>query len=137
MPGDLSTCGSNRQFNTIVDMKQTRQNRIQSFAFVIGVCVAVCFSCGFVSNHRRNESTFNQCKIELEDRINPNYAPVESLVRLSGMGPGRAGSIVAYRENFHGKEGESPAFNNCDDLQKIKGIGPKTVQSISEWLKFD
>ena len=118
-------------------MKQTRQNRIQSFAFVIGVCVAVCFSCGFVSNPGKGESTFDRCEIELEDRINPNYAPVESLVRLPGLGPGRAGAIVVFRENFHGKGGESPAFKNCDDLQKIKGIGPKTVQNISEWLKFD
>ena len=118
-------------------MKQTRQNRIQAFAFVIGVCVAVCFSCGFVSNNGRGESTFDRCEIELENRINPNYAPVESLVRLPGLGLGRAGAIVAYRENFHGKEGESPAFHNGDDLQEIKGIGPKTVQNISEWLKFD
>ena len=118
-------------------MKQTRQNRIQTFAFVIAVCVAVCFSRGFVSNPGRDESTFDRYEIELEDRINPNYAPVESLVRLPGLGPGRAGAIVAYRESFHVKEGGSPAFNNCDDLQKIKGIGPKTVQNIRRWLKFD
>jgi len=121
----------------INDMRQTRQKRIQSFAFVIGVFAAVCFSCGFVSNCGQNESAFQQCKIELDDRINPNYAPLESLVRLPGMGPGRAGAIVAYRKNFHAKNGEYQAFQNCDDLQKIKGIGPKTAQNISGWLKFD
>lgn len=118
-------------------MRQTGQNRIQSFALIISICAAVCFSCGFASNIGRSESAFHRCKIELNDRINPNHAPVESLVRLPGLGPGRAGAIVAYRENFKFQRGEGPAFKNCNDLQKVKGIGPKTVQNISEWLKFD
>jgi len=118
-------------------MKQARQNRIQSFAFVISVCIAVCFSFGFISNPARYGQNSGRCKVELEGRINPNRAPVESLVRLPGMGPVRAGSIVEYRENFNAKDAASPAFRNCDDLQKIKGIGPKTVQNISELLKFD
>ena len=118
-------------------MKHAGQNRIQSFAFVISVCLAVCFSFGFISNLGRDELVFDRCDIELEGRINPNDAPIESLIRLPGLGIGRAGAIVAYRENFNGKKATSPAFQNCTDLQKIKGIGPKTVQNISEWLKFD
>ena len=118
-------------------MKQARQKRIQSFAFVISVCIAVCFSFGFISNHGHGGQNFGRCKVELEGQINPNHAPVESLVRLPGMGPVRAGAIVEYRENFNGKEAAIPAFRNCDDLQKIKGIGPKTSQNINELLKFD
>jgi len=119
---------------TQYNMKEARQKRIQSFAFVISVCVAVCVSLGFISEFvGRGQG----CEIELESRINPNYAPVESLVRLPGIGVGRAGAIVAYRENFGGKDGESPAFRNGNDLQKVRGIGPKTVQNISEWLKFE
>lgn len=53
------------------------------------------------------------------------------------MGIGRAGAIVAYRENFNENKASSPAFQNCDDLQKVKGVGPKTVQNISGLLKFD
>ncbi|OHB62264.1 MAG: hypothetical protein A2168_03240 [Planctomycetes bacterium RBG_13_50_24] len=119
------------------DMRQTGQNRIQSFAFVISVCLAVCFSFGFISNLGRGRQNYDRCEVELEGRINPNHAPVESLVRLPGMGPGRAGAIVEYRENFNGKEAGSPAFRDCGDLQKVKGIGPKTVQNINELLKFD
>jgi len=115
----------------------TRQKRIQSFAFVISVCVAVCFSCGFVSNLVRFGTAFSGCEIELESRINPNDAPVASLVRLPGIGVGRAGAIVAYRENFSGKDSRNPAFRNCDDLQKVRGIGPKTAQNISQWLTFE
>jgi competence ComEA-like helix-hairpin-helix protein len=119
------------------DMRQARQNRIQSFAFVISVFIAVCFSFGFISTSGRDQQNFGRCEVELEGRINPNLAPVESLVRLPGMGPGRAGAIVEYRENFNGKEAASPAFRNCDDLQKVKGVGPKTAQNLSELLRFD
>jgi competence ComEA-like helix-hairpin-helix protein len=75
--------------------------------------------------------------IRLENRINPNYAPQVSLMRLPGIGKKRADDIVAYRESF-GK-GHGKAFRNCEDLQKqkVKGIGPKTVANICEWLKFE
>ncbi len=115
-------------------MREARQKSIQSFAFVISVCSAVCFSLVFVSEFVRSSQSY---EIELEGRINPNDAPIESLVRLPGIGVSRAGAIVAYRENFGGKDGGNPAFRGCNDLQKVKGIGPKTVQNISEWLKFE
>jgi len=118
-------------------MRQARQERIQSFAFVIGICVAVCFACGFVLNLGAGESTFGRHEIQLEGRINPNNAPVESLVRLPGLGIARAGAIVTYRENFTGNNAGTPAFQDCNDLQKVRGIGPKTVQNISERLKFE
>ncbi|MHC4426350.1 MAG: ComEA family DNA-binding protein [Planctomycetota bacterium] len=118
-------------------MRQVSQNKIQSFAFIISVCMAACFSCGFVSNIGGGKSTFGRSEIELESRINPNDAPVASLVRLPGLGIGRAGAVVAYRERLSKKNGDGPAFRNCSDLQKVKGIGPKTVQDMSEWLKFE
>jgi DNA uptake protein ComE-like DNA-binding protein len=43
---------------------------------------------------------------------------------------------VDYRANFAEKCGKSAAFEDSNDLLKVKGIGVKTVQSISEWLKF-
>ncbi len=128
---------SNKQLYTIDDMKQARQNRIQSFAFVISTSLAVFFSVGFTSNLGRDELAFDRFDIKLESRINPNDAPIESLIRLPGLGIGRAGAIIEYRENFNKKDAGSPAFQNCNDLQKVKGVGPKTVQNISEWLRFD
>lgn len=115
-------------------MEHAEQNRIQSFAFVISICLAVCCSFGFTLNLEKDLGCYD---IELENRINPNDAPIESLVRLPGLGTGRAGAIVAYRENFNENDAGSPAFQNCDDLLKVKGIGPKTVQNISGLLKFD
>ena len=83
------------------------------------------------------ESPTDRRDTQLQSRINPNDALVESLVRLPGLGIGRAGAIVTYRENFKKKHGKSLAFEDCNDLLKVSGIGPKTVQNISEWLEFE
>ena len=115
--------------------KEAEQARIQSFAFVIAASVCVLFCvCFAVSGLTGFELSH---EIELESRINPNDAPLTSLVRLPGIGIGRAEAIVAYREDFSARNGNRAAFENCDDLQEVKGIGPKTVQNISEWLKFE
>ena len=111
------------------------QNRIQSFAFVISVfgCALLCTGFAVSSFEAVRQSSV----IELDERINPNEASVSSLVRLPGIGISRAEAIVAYRNNFNPADGNSRAFGNCADLQKIKGIGPITVQNISEWLTFE
>jgi len=120
------------------DTAQARPDRIQAFAFVIGVVICVLLSMIFITLSLVPFSSAHVgCQIELDDKINPNDAPVASLIRLPNIGLVRAEAIVAYRENFHEKNSESQPFQNCDDLQKVKGIGPKTVQNISEWLKFD
>ena len=115
-------------------MGQARQKDIQSFAFVLSVCAAFCFCLGFVSGFA---GSGQNCKIKLDGRVNPNYAPIESLVRLPGIGVSRAGAIVAYREKFGDKDGGNPVFQSANDLQKVRGIGPKTVQNVGEWLKFE
>ena len=119
---------------SFVKRAEVRQNRIQSFAFVISVCVAVCFCIGLAVSNIQGSG--QSCEIKLEGEINPNDAPIVSLVRLPGIGVGRAEAIVAYREDFS-IEGPNKAFQDSDDLQKIKGIGPKTAENISEWLKFE
>jgi len=124
-------------------MTETRQSRIQSFAFVISVAVCVLFSMAFVaSSVMRLGSVSGGCEILLDEKINPNNAPVASLARLPNIGFVRAAAIVAYRENFREKDSDPRSnrgrpFQNCNDLQKVKGIGPKTVQNISQWLKFE
>ncbi|MDD5327989.1 MAG: helix-hairpin-helix domain-containing protein [Phycisphaerae bacterium] len=113
--------------------KAPLQNRIQSFAFYLALgiafCLAVCFAVSGLAAFSQ------QGRIRLEDRINPNYAPQASLIRLPGIGDGRAKAIVDYRENF--SEETAGAFRTCDDLQKIRGIGPKTAAGICEYLKFE
>ncbi|UCG48589.1 MAG: helix-hairpin-helix domain-containing protein [Phycisphaerales bacterium] len=77
------------------------------------------------------------CQMELEGRINPNSAPAASLVRLRGIGMSRAAAIVAYRESFRRSGEGGPAFQGPNDLQAVKGIGPKTVENIRQALKFE
>lgn len=118
-------------------MTDARQSRIQAFAFVIavGVCVLLCVC--FASSLVRFKPAFGGDEIQLAEKINPNDAPIASLVRLPGIGVVRAEAIVAYRKHFAEQEDGSAAFQDCNDLQKVKGIGPKTVQDISEWLRFE
>jgi len=120
--------------DNVIQRAEIRQSRIQSFAFVISVCVCALFSISFAVSSLA--AVREASGIDLDVRINPNDAPIASMVRLPGIGISRAEAIVTYRENF-GEEGQSKAFENSDDLQKIKGIGPKTAQNISEWLKFE
>jgi competence protein ComEA len=113
---------------------QAGQDKIRSFAFVISTCICALLCLGFVC---RLIDTGQQCRLEIDSRINPNNAPAASLIRLPGIGVARALAIVAYREEFSKRDDNKPAFRKCEDLQKVKGIGPKTVENISEWLKFE
>ncbi len=114
-------------------MDHTRQNSIQSFAFVLSVFVALGLCFDFVPRPSAAVSSSNSQGIELGSRINPNIASAESLARLPGIGPKRAGAIVAYRDNCN----RMPAFTESRDLQNVKGIGPKTVKNIEVWMDFN
>lgn len=119
------------------DMTDARQSRIQAFSFVIAVSVCVLLCLFFVWSLIRFGSASGGDDIRLGERINPNDAPIASLVRLPGIGIGRAEAIVAYREYFREREGDGVVFGDCNDLQEVKGIGPKTVQDLREWLRFE
>jgi len=120
------------------DTAQARPDRIQSSAFVISVVVCFLFSTAFVaSSVMRLGSVSGGCQIVLDQKINPNDAPAASLARLPNIGFVRAEAMVAYRESVRKKDSNRKPFQGYNDLQKIKGIGPKTTQNISQWLKFD
>jgi len=122
------------EIDNFAQRTEAGQNRIRSFAFVISVCVCVLFSLGFILSFGGVRQSY---KIELDEKINSNNAPAASLVRLPGIGVARALAIVTYREDFGKKDSNNPAFRNCEDLQKVKGIGPQTAKEMSEWLKFE
>ncbi|HUT29472.1 MAG TPA: helix-hairpin-helix domain-containing protein [Sedimentisphaerales bacterium] len=113
---------------------EARQGRIQSFGFVICACSCVLLCSLFVVWDSWGVRQWDA--IELSEAINPNEAAVGSLVRLPGIGMGRACAIVSYRDGAF-REGRSAAFESCEDLQKVSGIGPKTVENIAEWLEFE
>ena len=66
--------------------------------------------------------------------VNPNLAPWWELAALPGIGESKARQIVAYRE-AHGER--SPVFRTPADLEPVSGIGPKTIQRIARYLRFE
>jgi competence protein ComEA len=55
--------------------------------------------------------------------VNLNTAGVEELDILPGVGPKTAQAIIDFRE-AHGR------FSSLEDLQKVKGLGPKKLAAI-------
>jgi len=75
--------------------------------------------------------------MEIYERIDPNVACAASLVRLPGIGPGRAAAICQWREAKRRASGGAGAvFKGPADLEQVPGIGPKTVAAITPWLVF-
>ena len=118
-------------------MTETGQNRIQSFAFIISITIALGLSCTLVFDLTGFETVAEGNEIRLENLINPNEAPLASLTRLPGIGIVKAKAIIAYRRDFIETNSNVKPFASCEDLQKINGIGPKTTQNIRQWLKFE
>ena len=94
-------------------------------------CLHICLFCGFELWQIR-AAVRNQVREPNKSKL----CAASKFGRLPGIGDGRAKAIVAYRENFSERQ-NGKAFRNCDDLQKVKGIGPKTAEDICEWLKFE
>lgn len=55
--------------------------------------------------------------------VDLNRCGESELVRLSGIGPVRAKSIVRWRE-------ENGPFDRVEDLERVPGIGPATVERL-------
>jgi len=67
---------------------------------------------------------FSRVSVATEPLVNINRAGVEELAeKLSGIGPAKAKAILIYRE-LHGP------FKTVDELIKVKGIGPRTLEKI-------
>jgi hypothetical protein len=60
--------------------------------------------------------------------IDPNTADAATLEALPGVGPGRARALVEAR-------GDSP-YCRPKDLERVKGIGPRTLEAVEPWLVF-
>ncbi|NIA03701.1 MAG: hypothetical protein GWP12_04155 [Nitrospirae bacterium] len=58
-------------------------------------------------------------------KVDLNTAGIEELEKLPGIGPSKASSIVAYREE-HGP------FHSVDELANVSGIGEGIIEKISD-----
>ncbi|MBW8002404.1 MAG: hypothetical protein FVQ80_10350 [Planctomycetes bacterium] len=107
--------------------------RSELFSFIAAIFISVCFCVAFFI------SSFSKGGIStssLDGHINPNVATVFSMMRLGGVGFGKASAIVSYREQWAAENG-GRAFESCDDLRRVKGIGPKTAEQMCERLVFE
>ena len=71
-----------------------------------------------------------ESKRRLIARININSATAEELAALERIGPAMAARIIAYRQE-HGP------FRTIEQLQEVKGIGPKTFVRIRERIRIE
>ena len=121
--------------DNFVQQSANKNSRIHLSGFVVGIglCVVLCcfWSTGALDRPQQRS------QIELDGRINPNLATVSSLVRLPAIGPARATAIVDYRQDYEKGQMTGRAFENVNDLQKVRGIGPKTARNLANWLKFE
>jgi competence protein ComEA len=67
---------------------------------------------------------------KFEFRLDVNSATWVEWTQLDGIGDALARRIVADRE------AKGP-FSSIDDLRRVKGIGPKTLEKIRPWLTID
>jgi competence protein ComEA len=62
--------------------------------------------------------------------INLNTATAAELELLPGIGPALAARIIEYRR-------ESGGFRSVDELDKVKGIGPRTLEKVRHLVSVD
>ncbi|GGC80271.1 ComEA family DNA-binding protein [Vreelandella lutescens] len=62
--------------------------------------------------------------------INVNSADEELLTELPGVGPSRAAAIIEERET-------NGDFTDADDLTRVSGIGPATVDRMRDQITFE
>lgn len=64
-----------------------------------------------------------------DSQVNINTASLEELCALSGIGAVKAKAIIQYRE-------EQGPFHSPEELSKVKGIGPATLQKNLHRIKL-
>ncbi|MDQ7728338.1 ComEA family DNA-binding protein [Halomonas sp. SpR8] len=62
--------------------------------------------------------------------INVNAADVELLAELPGIGPSRAEALIEERE-------ANGNFESAEDLERVSGIGPATIDRMRDQLAFE
>ncbi len=70
-----------------------------------------------------------------ESSINPNTASWASLVRIPGIGPGRAQKLLNWRQ-AHQTRTSQIVFHTLSDLRHVPSFGPKTVARMEPYLRF-
>ncbi|MGZ0164116.1 MAG: ComEA family DNA-binding protein [Planctomycetales bacterium] len=105
-------------------------NRDQWLVVVLSVVVVILLAVkwqnlGYID---RSQVIVQRGSEDIGYQIDLNSATWVELTQLRGVGPVTAKLIVSDRE-------EAGPFSSIDDLQRVKGIGPKTVEKNRRWLR--
>lgn len=76
------------------------------------------------------ETKDNTSKTAEKTKININTADLTELQQLSGVGAKKAQDILDYRS-------ENSSFESVEELTKVSGFGPKTLEKLKEAITVD
>jgi competence protein ComEA len=103
----------------------------------VTVAVLLALGIGYVLGRTAPGDSPRRSQLDLAEIAEPPRARLElnrasraELALVPGFGPSRAQSVDDYRR-AHGP------FATIDDLRKIPGIGPKTLEKVRPWLFID
>jgi competence protein ComEA len=100
-------------------------------AVLLALGIGYVLGRGFASDSPRHTPDDPQAFTETtRPQLNLNLASRAELALLPGMGPSRAKSVEDYRR------GHGP-FATIDDLRKVTGIGPKTLEKVRPLVFVD
>jgi competence ComEA-like helix-hairpin-helix protein len=74
---------------------------------------------------RQEELAFDGRKFQKGERINPNTAARDELMRLPGIGEVLANEIISARP-----------FKKIEDLERVSGIGPAKIEKMKPYLEL-
>lgn len=73
------------------------------------------------------KQSLQSAKERLTKKIDLNHATAEELTSLPKIGPAMAERIIQYRRQYG-------FFKRIEDIQNVKGIGPKTFELIKDFI---
>jgi competence protein ComEA len=103
-----------------------RSVRVSAAVFFTGLILSLYLAAVIFTNSGRVVS-------DRVAKLNPNTACAGELAELPSISGKKAQAIIDYRVSVNAGK----AFENADDLEKVKGIGKKTVEKIRPWIEFN
>lgn len=77
--------------------------------------------------NKNSKKAENKTEEKEDEIVNINTATKEELTKISGIGDGKADSIIKYRE-------ENGDFKTIDDIKNVTGIGESLYEKIKDYI---
>ena len=89
------------------------------------------FSCSFAPFYQKGYTVLDKEPLFncAENKININFATIDELMLVPGIGESNARAIIKYR-NINGY------FNSIEQLDNIDGIGMETIKKLKKYLEI-